>query len=209
MSTKEPNRLVAYNLRRARHRAGWNQAEAGERLHEFLGEAWSKTAWSSAEATYYSKGRVKVFSVDEVEAFARLFDLPIGWFFLPPVDDDPELHVGIKTAKSKALNPGEQLELVYPMDITDEAFRAIIERVAEMFADPASRTSIPTKYRSPIQVEIGKGLMSVIVATVREQIGDLSGEADHLEAVAAVLREADKRFANDVVSPRPKRRRKP
>lgn len=95
---------------------------------------WSKWAWSAAENTYTGAGkRVKVFSADEIEAFARMFQLPVGWFFLPP--DDGE-GVGIAEAKAPSLNAGEQLELVFPFEVTGDGYGAIHERVEELFASP-------------------------------------------------------------------------
>lgn len=47
--TLTPNRVVAYNLARARSLRGWTQEQAAERLEPFLGVRWSKATFSAAE----------------------------------------------------------------------------------------------------------------------------------------------------------------
>jgi hypothetical protein len=78
-----PNQVVAYNLAQARMLKGWTQEEAAEALEPFLGRRWSKASFSSAERSVDSD-RVRQFDADEIVAFARAFDLPVSWFFLPP-----------------------------------------------------------------------------------------------------------------------------
>src|SRR4051812_6993557 len=79
-----PNEVVAYNLHRARNMRGWTQEQAAERLEPFLGKRWSKASFSAAERSVTSD-RAREFTVDELVAFARCFDLPPRWFMtLPP-----------------------------------------------------------------------------------------------------------------------------
>jgi transcriptional regulator with XRE-family HTH domain len=78
-----PNQVVAYNLGRARQAKGWSQEEAGRRLEPYLGTAWSKATFSQAERSI-DPGRSRGFTADEIVAFARCFDYPVTWFFLPP-----------------------------------------------------------------------------------------------------------------------------
>jgi transcriptional regulator with XRE-family HTH domain len=79
------NRVVAYNLKEAREARKWKQEEAAERLEQLTGVRWSKVTWSAAEASHTAPAeRVRIFSVDDLVNFARLFDKPVGWFLVPP-----------------------------------------------------------------------------------------------------------------------------
>ncbi len=81
--------IVALNLARARERAGWTQAEAGQRLEQFLGRRWSQASWSAAERAVDNK-RERNFDADELLAFSQMFKLPVAWFFLPPGREGPD-----------------------------------------------------------------------------------------------------------------------
>jgi hypothetical protein len=78
-----PNQVVAYRLRWARERIkDWTQEQTAEHLEPYLGIRWSSASFSTAEST---KGkRVREFTADEIVAFSKVFELPVGWFFLPP-----------------------------------------------------------------------------------------------------------------------------
>ena len=78
-----PNQVVAYNLAQARTLRQWTQDEAAEKLEPYLGRRWSKATFSAAERSIESD-RVRQFDANEIVAFARGFDLPVSWFFLPP-----------------------------------------------------------------------------------------------------------------------------
>jgi transcriptional regulator with XRE-family HTH domain len=85
------NKLVAYNLRKARLLRGLSQEEAGERLRAYLGKPWSRVLFSAAERSVDGRvGRQRQFSPDDIVAFARVFDVAVGFFFLPPDDEDWE-----------------------------------------------------------------------------------------------------------------------
>lgn len=84
---KWPNRLIGLNLRRARQMGGLSQAEAALQLEPYLGVRWSSSTFSLAE-TSLSGRRVRDFSADEVVAFARAFEVPVSFFYMPlPTDE--------------------------------------------------------------------------------------------------------------------------
>lgn len=78
-----PNQVVAHNLAAARTWRNWTQEEAALALEPYLGVRWSKGTFSAAERSVDSN-RVRQFTADEIVAFARAFDLPVSWFFMPP-----------------------------------------------------------------------------------------------------------------------------
>ncbi len=77
------NQLVAYNLTKAREMRGWTQEEAAEKMEPFIGERWSKNKFSTAERSIAGK-RISHFTADDLDAFSKTFQVPVGFFFLPP-----------------------------------------------------------------------------------------------------------------------------
>jgi transcriptional regulator with XRE-family HTH domain len=102
-----PNQVIAHNLRRARELRGITQAEVAELLEPFLGERWSEAVFSAAERSVAGK-RIREFDADTIQAFARAFELPVGFFFLPP---DAETVVGVDGASFVPAAAPEQIAL--------------------------------------------------------------------------------------------------
>ena len=78
-----PNQVVAFNLTAARSKRGWTQDQAAEALEPYLGVRWSKASFSAAERSITGKV-VRNFTADEIVAFARAFEVPVTFFFMPP-----------------------------------------------------------------------------------------------------------------------------
>lgn len=111
-----PNQVVAFNLTRAREWKGWTQDQAAEALEPYLGKRWSKASVSQAERSV--AGRViRNFDADEIVAFARAYDLPVTWFFMPPPpwSDRPGRPVKLDTpdAKQTGTALAELIDLVF------------------------------------------------------------------------------------------------
>ena len=84
-----PNQIVARNLKRARELRGLTQEQAGELLEPYLGDRWTKSQFSHAERSAEpGMRRRKVFSADEIAAFAAGFKLPAAFFLLVGEPDD-------------------------------------------------------------------------------------------------------------------------
>lgn len=79
-----PNQIVAYNLAQARQWKGWTQDQAAEAIAPFVGSRWSKANFSAAERSVTGE-RIRNFDADEIVAFAQAFELPVTFFFMPPV----------------------------------------------------------------------------------------------------------------------------
>lgn len=95
--TLTPNQVVAYNLPRARLVRGWTQEQAAEALAPYLGTRWSVANFSAIERSV-DGNRIRQFTADDLLALSRGFDLPIGFFLTPPVED-PRTY-GIATPDS-------------------------------------------------------------------------------------------------------------
>jgi transcriptional regulator with XRE-family HTH domain len=93
-----PNQIVAYNLARAREWKGWTQEQAAEALEPYLGKRWSTASFSQAERSIAGKVN-RNFDAGELVAFARAFEVPIGWFFMPPWADQRPVKLTTPDAK--------------------------------------------------------------------------------------------------------------
>ena len=76
------NQVVAANLRLARERSGMTQTALAEKLSDLTGRTYSKATISAMERSA-DKGQKRLFDVQELLEFARLFELPMGWFLIP------------------------------------------------------------------------------------------------------------------------------
>ncbi|MBA2283325.1 MAG: helix-turn-helix transcriptional regulator [Acidimicrobiia bacterium] len=81
--TWTPNQIVAFNLSKARLLRGWTQTQAAEALEPYLGTRLSPASWSAMERSV-DGGRIREITADELVAFARGFELPVGFFLTPP-----------------------------------------------------------------------------------------------------------------------------
>lgn len=91
-----PNQIVAYNLAQARQWKRWTQDQAAEALAPYVGSRWSKANFSAAERSVTGE-RIRNFDADEIVAFARAFELPVTFFFMPPTPWAEGLPVRLKT----------------------------------------------------------------------------------------------------------------
>lgn len=135
-----PNQAVAYNLARAREERGWTQEEAGRRLEPHLGVSWSKATWSQAERST-DPGRSRSFGADEIVAFARCFDLPVAWFFLPPPPGTPGTPTRAETGETAREYAGKLRSLVEQI-VGSANQRAEIERRLQDFAGEVTPKSL-------------------------------------------------------------------
>lgn len=77
------NQVVVYNVKRARLARGWTLEAAAAALEPHTGGRWSRQNLNALEQSA-GPGNVREFNADQVLAFARAFDLPFVWFFIPP-----------------------------------------------------------------------------------------------------------------------------
>lgn len=76
------NQVVSYNLSRARRSRGWTQEETAERLERASGKKWTAATLSASERAVKT-GRPRIFDANELITFARVFEFPVAYFFLP------------------------------------------------------------------------------------------------------------------------------
>lgn len=138
-----PNQLVSYNLLRARRARGWTQQELGERIARYTGRAWSNASISAAERAWQG-GRPRKFDADEIAAFCHVFDVPFGYFLLPP-EDVNMLEISTAEDEQFAFIPRipviEYLKYILGVDPTAE----FLDRAQESVSRHASLDFIPAK----------------------------------------------------------------
>jgi hypothetical protein len=108
--TWTPNQIVSFNINQARLKRGWTQDQAAEALAPYLGTRLSTASWSAIERSV-DGGRIREFTADEIIAFARGFELPLGWFLTPPPASD-DIRVATPDTKNKGLDPRRLLDVV-------------------------------------------------------------------------------------------------
>ena len=141
MTNLTPNQIVAFNLRRARRLHGWRQDKAAEQLAPFLGKHWSNASFSAAEKSVEHPERIKVFSADEIVAFAAAFELPVAYFFEPPADVQAIAAPGA----TRELSPTELQDVRGPLPkgpvkALEKAYLKKLERKGiEVRPEPAKR----------------------------------------------------------------------
>lgn len=176
----DPNQVVAYNLSRARRLRGLTQDEAAASLEPYLGVRWSKASFSQAERSVGGKF-VRRFDAEEIVAFARAFELPITWFFLPP----PAWKDGapVKLATADARRFGTELALLVDLVFGDDAGQRVIleARLAEFLDNlgPDRLTSAQERVAAAATLRTD--------AVVRHRLGDIEQWQEWLRTVADKL----------------------
>jgi hypothetical protein len=129
-----PNQVVAFNLAQARLWKGWTQDQAAEGLEPYLGKRWSKASVSQAERSIAGKF-VRNFDADEIVAFARTFELPITWFFMPPPPWSDRPGVPVKLSTPDAERFGTALAELVDLVFGDKTNHALLTMRLERWLD--------------------------------------------------------------------------
>ncbi|MGH9287289.1 MAG: helix-turn-helix domain-containing protein [Acidimicrobiales bacterium] len=181
-----PNQVVAFNLAQAREWKGWTQDQAAEALEPYLGKRWSKASVSQAERSIAGKF-VRNFDADEIVAFARAFELPLGWFFMPPPpwSDQPGVPVKLKTPDAEQL--GTALALLIDLVFGDETSQPLL----------AMRLDAWLQQRPPqlthAQERIARMVRHRIESLARATIDDLASWQTMLRSMANQLEHLETR----------------
>jgi transcriptional regulator with XRE-family HTH domain len=191
-----PNQVVAHNLYLARTLHGWTQEEAAKRLEPHLGQRWSKASWSAAERSVAGERRSREFTADQIYAFAKGFDLPLTFFFMPPGHDIHGRAPAIRAPgdpDGQGDSPAELLERIFEVD------DAIFDRLADLFTDV-----IPRRHQTELQRALGDRVAKYATSVVATEIRDPATQAGNLRALADQLERASRRVVEalpDLVMP--------
>ncbi len=187
-----PNQVVAYNLLRARQLRGWTQDQAAAALEPYLGVRWSKASFSQAERSVAGRF-VRQFDADEVVAFARGFELPITWFFMPPPpwkDDAP-----VKLTIPEARRFGTELALLVDLVFGDGSHhRQLLEDRLREFLDQLGPDRL-----TQAQERIAGAAALRNAEVVRHRLGDIEQWEEWLRIVADRLEELQEQVGQSPV----------
>jgi hypothetical protein len=207
-----PNQVVAFNLARAREWKGWTQDEAAEALEPYLGKRWSKASVSQAERSVAGRF-IRQFDADEIVAFARAFDLPIGWFFMPPPpwSDQPGTPVKLSTPDAQQFGTAlaELVDLVFG---TEEQQATLVLRFQSWLEQrPPQLTAAQQRITAMVQARIealaGETLDELI--DWQTTLRSMANRIEDLEARARARVEADLATAIETSSVAPAESRVP
>jgi transcriptional regulator with XRE-family HTH domain len=184
-----PNQIVAHNIAKARLLRGWTQDQAAEACAPYLGARLSPASWSALERSV-DGGRIREITADELVAFARAFDLPIGFFLTPPSVWDNHV-VATPDAGADGLEPLELFDVVIG---TDENLAAW-EQYLNSWPSPAHRAALhddgTIENLGRVQDDVHPRLAGPAAlrarVLLREQFGDLDRARDVLARLAAAL----------------------
>ena len=186
-----PNQVVAYNLTQAREWKGWTQDQLAEALEPHLGKRWSKASVSQAERSVAGKF-IRQFTADEIVAFARALDLPLGWFFLPPppwVDSATPVKLITPDADRFGTALADLVDLVFG----DEHGQALLELRLRSFLDRLGTGPLSQK-----QHAVQRLVRAKVDALVAHALGDLQTWQTQLRALANQLEDVQIRISHDL-----------
>jgi transcriptional regulator with XRE-family HTH domain len=176
-----PNQVVAWNLARARELRGWTQNQAAEALAPHLGSTWSKASFSQAERSVTGKVTRK-FDADELVAFARTFDLPVAWFFLPPPPIDAA-GKAVRLSTPDARRLGTEIALLVDLVFgTEQSQPLIAERLREFInvLGPSRLTRAQHRVAALAEERVA-AIMSGVLGEIGQWQTWLRNIANHLE----------------------------
>ena len=184
-----PNQLVAHNISKARLFRGWTQDQAAEACEPYLGTRLSPASWSALERSV-DGGRIREITADELVAFARAFDLPIGFFLTPPSVWDNHV-VATPDTGPEGLEPVELFDVVIG---TDENLAAW-EQYLLSWPSPEQRVRLhpdgTIENLGRVQEDVHPRLAGPAALRaqllLREQFGDLNAAREVLARLTAAL----------------------
>ncbi|MGH9289174.1 MAG: helix-turn-helix domain-containing protein [Acidimicrobiales bacterium] len=203
-----PNQIVAHNIAKARLLRGWTQDQAAGACAPYLGARLSPASWSALERSV-DGGRIREITADELVAFARAFDLPIGFFLTPPSAWDNHV-VATPDAGEDGLDPIELFDVVIG---TDENLAAW-EQYLLSWPSPEHRVRIgpdgTMENLGRVQPDVHPRLAGPAAVRarllLREQFGDLDHAQDVLNRLSAILAALDEPEPDDTDRPEPAQR---
>jgi hypothetical protein len=184
-----PNQIVAYNLNQARLWKGWTQEEAADALAPYVGSRWSKANFSAAERSMDGQ-RIRNFDADEIVAFARTFELPITFFFMPPVPWAENLPVRLQTPDAGPLGTAltKMVDLVFGDRPTIGLLSARLEQFVEQLGEGVVSES-QGRIQSLALIRMSK-LVKQSFGDINRWTTQLRSMANHLEDMATQARQA-------------------
>jgi hypothetical protein len=193
------NQIVAYNVSKARAIRGWTQEQAAEELAPYLGAKLSGASFSALERSAWNVNRIKQFSADDLLALSRGFDLPIGFFFVPP---PPAFDAGLygPDAGSKGLDPIVILDAILGTpDNLGYWESELLDYSASIAPMPKSKKEKPSVSPADLADRLSPLMAMRAKAGLRSRFGGIEEAKEVLERLTELLGELDE-AAPDVMA---------
>jgi len=192
-----PNQVVAYNLTQAREWRGWTQDQLAEALEPYLGKRWSKASVSQAERSVAGRF-IRQFTADEIVAFARALEVPLGWFFMPPPPwADRATPVKLSTPDKKQF--GTALADLVDLVFGDDHGQALLEMRLRAFLEQLGRRG-PLSHK---QHAVQQLVSAKVDALVEHALGDLETWQTQLRTLANHLEDLQAQARREIAQIRP------
>jgi transcriptional regulator with XRE-family HTH domain len=191
--TWTPNQIVAFNISKARLKRGWTQDQAAEALAPYLGARLSTASWSAIERSV-DGGRIREFTADELIAFARGFELPLGWFLTPPPASD-DIRVATPDTKTKGLDGRDLLDVVLGTPDSLAAWEEVLltwpSMMHRMRVGPDGKMEALGRVDDDVHHRLAEPARLRARILLRDQLGDLDDAKDVLAKLMHVLTDLD------------------
>ncbi len=198
------NQVVAYNVAKARAIRGWTQEQAAEELAPYLGAKLSAASFSALERSAWNPGRIKVFSADELVALCRGFDLPIGFFLVPP---PPAMDIGFHAPDGgvKGLDPIVMLDVMLGAPENLGYLESeLLDYSASIAPKPKSKRERASVSPADLADRLSHLMAQRAKAGLRSRLGGVEKAKDVLERLVELLEDLDD-SAPDVMAEEVKR----
>lgn len=197
--TWTPNQIVAFNISKARLKRGWTQDQAAEALAPYLGARLSTASWSAIERSV-DGGRIREFTADELIAFARGFELPLGWFLTPPPASD-EIRIATPDTKTKGLDARDLLDVVLGTPDSLAAWEEVLltwpSMMHRMRVGPDGKMEAQGRVDEDVHQRLAEPARLRARMLLRDQLGDLDDAKDVLAKLMQVLTDLDDPSGDD------------
>jgi len=178
------NQVVAFNLIQAREWRDWTQEEAATALEPYLGVRWSKATFSQAERSVAGRF-VRNFTADEIVAFARAFELPVTWFFMPPPPwAAPGMPARLDTSDEQRF--GQPVAMLIDLVFGDKHQQGLLSLRLDSFLEALGPQGL-----TAAQGRIASVVTTRVEALVREAFRDLASWQTSLRAMANELQQLE------------------
>lgn len=126
-SALDLNAVVSYNVRAIRLLRGLTQDQVADRLAEFTGHRLPQASISQMERSFVDRRRRRLFDAHDLYLLAKVFDVPIVYFFLPPPT----------CLARRIITTGEPVTAIVDVLFgTSASLRAVDSRLAEITPRP-------------------------------------------------------------------------
>ena len=185
-----PCQIVAWNLERLRRARGWSQDQAAKELAPYLGYRLSRAAFSQAERSL-DGGKIRRFDADEIVAFSRVFEVPVGCFFGPPAPHMRGKSVAVNgkpgSSEARVTSPPlsrdhmltlaeglpDQATLAVIAEVVGEKLQRVLAETFERFLERyINKSGVPSEIRSEFLATMRTELETNTTATAERSLAD-------------------------------------